>query len=166
MEKMTIIGVMGGGEGMAENVLVDAERLGELVAEKGWVLLNGGRKHGVMEASAKGASSRNGLTIGVLPYIDNRDNKLSSYIAVPIFTGMGIARNAINILSSDVVIACAGSTGTISEVAMALKNEKSVIFMGFDDKGLFRQGKYESLITIAATPEEAVQKAAEILGRQ
>ena len=41
---------------------------------------------------------------------------------------MGSARNYINVLTSDVIVACgAGGPGTASEIALALKSDKIVI---------------------------------------
>ncbi len=161
--KRTIIGVIGGGEASPETLTM-AERLGELIAEKGWVLLNGGRSAGVMDASARGAKRHGGLTVGILPTRDNRDRGTSEYIDIPIYTGMGDARNYVNILSSDVVIACPGQEGTISEIALALKNGKPVIFLGFEDKGLFRSGPHSKQVLEVSSPEEAVQRVEQILG--
>ena len=47
-------------------------------------------------------------------------------------TDMGNARNNINILSSDVIIACGMGTGTASEIALALKANKQVILLNND----------------------------------
>src|SRR5262245_3030037 len=83
-----------------------------------------------MEAVNRGAkdADRNALTIGVLP--DSDKKRLSDCVDVGIVTGMGSARNNINILSSDVVIACGhGGSGTASEIALALKSEKQVILL-------------------------------------
>ena len=41
--------------------------------------------------------------IGIMPSSDKKD--LSKYVDIPIITGMGSARNNINVLSSDVLIA-------------------------------------------------------------
>jgi len=46
---------------------------------------------------------------------------------------MGHARNAINILSSQVVIACGMGPGTASEVALALKSGKPTLLLKPDD---------------------------------
>ena len=54
MENPLIIGVMGGGMADPRDAKA-AYRLGSLIAEQGWILLNGGRNAGVMAASAKGA---------------------------------------------------------------------------------------------------------------
>ena len=45
---------------------------------------------------------------------------------------MGDARNAVNVLSSDVVVAMRGGAGTLSEVALALKAGRTVIALDFD----------------------------------
>jgi uncharacterized protein (TIGR00725 family) len=107
-----------------------ARALGREIAKNKWVLLSGGRDSGVMGAVNKGARKAKppGLTIGILPGDDK--SELSSGVDVGIVTGMGSARNNINILSSDVVIACGyGGAGTASEIALALKSKKSVILL-------------------------------------
>jgi uncharacterized protein (TIGR00725 family) len=161
MVKRTIIGVMGGGR-VSPEAADTAYRLGELVAAEGWVLLNGGRAAGVMEASARGAADRGGLTVGILP--DRTPEAASDAINLPICTGMGDARNCINVLSSDVVIACQGGGGTLSEVALALKNGKPVIALGFDAGGALAPWVREGLLVEAKTPEEAVAIARAFVG--
>lgn len=158
----TIIGVMGGGESAPESAVRDAYRLGELIAGAGWVLLCGGRGAGVMDAVARGAQSQGGLTIGVLPGKDTRG--ASAHLDIRIVTGMGSARNVINVLSSDVVIACGGGAGTLSEVALALKHARPVILLNFDPGGLLGEYRERGLLHDAATPEEAVQIARGLLG--
>jgi uncharacterized protein (TIGR00725 family) len=125
-----IIGVMGGGEDATEEACKHAYRLGQLVAERGWILLTGGRNIGVMDAAPAGAKSRGGLTIGILG--DKDTERASANCDICIVTGIGDARNNINVLSSDVVIACEGSLGTITEVSFALINNKPVILLDFD----------------------------------
>jgi len=93
-------------------------------------LLNGGRPSGVMESSARGAKENGGITVGILP-TDQADTA-SQHIDIPIVTGMGLARNVINILSSDIIVALPGSAGTISEIALALNHGKKVILFRFD----------------------------------
>jgi uncharacterized protein (TIGR00725 family) len=122
--------VIGSGENARREDEVTAFALGKKIAENKWVLLSGGRSSGVMEAVNRGAkdADRNALTIGILP--DSDKKRLSDCVDVGIVTGMGSARNNINILSSDVVIACGhGGSGTASEIALALKSEKQVILL-------------------------------------
>lgn len=152
-QRKPIIGVMGGGSA-SPRVLDHAHRLGALIAEKGWVLLNGGRNCGVMDASARGAREKGGLTVGILPDQDTR--QASVYIDIPIVTGMGSARNSINVLSSDVVVACSGGSGTLSEIALALKNGKVVILLDYPKSPLLDGLSREGTLHYADTPQRAV----------
>ena len=149
-----IVGVMGGGHVDARQEEL-AYRLGRLIAEQGWVLLNGGRQAGIMEASARGAFEAGGLTVGVLPDDDYRHQ--SPYIQIPILTGMGSARNYINALSSHALVACPGGAGTVSEVALALKHGRPVVLLDFDLRATFPAYAASGQLQWAATPEEAVK---------
>jgi uncharacterized protein (TIGR00725 family) len=95
-----------------------AYEVGFQVAKHGAILICGGGT-GVMEASAKGAKEADGITIGVLS--GESAAEANPYIDVPIVTGMGNARNVINILTSHAVIAIDGASGTLSEIALALR---------------------------------------------
>jgi uncharacterized protein (TIGR00725 family) len=121
-----VIGVMGAGE-PSPRCLTAARELGRLLAERGWVVLTGGRPAGVMAAASAGAKEVEGsLTVGILPGV----SQAGSDVDLAIFTGMGDARNVINVLSSDVVVACGvEGPGTLSEVALALKAEKTVVLL-------------------------------------
>jgi uncharacterized protein (TIGR00725 family) len=121
------IGVMGTGENATDSDRISAYELGKAIALQGWVLLTGGRNTGVMDAASRGAKSVNGLIIGILP--GNDTNDVSEAVDVAIVTGMGNARNSINVLSSDVIIACGTGAGTVSEIALALKANKPVILL-------------------------------------
>ena len=157
-----VVGVMGGSKATPP-VAKMAERLGELIAEQGWVLLNGGRNRGVMAASARGAKKAGGTVIGVLP--DTTAAKASPDLDFVVLTGMGDARNVINVLSSDVVIACPGSLGTLSEIVLALKHDKRVILLGFDLGPELDKCCKRGQLTSADTPEQAVEQAAVTLGK-
>ncbi len=158
--RKTIIGVMGGGQARGRD-LEAAHRLGGLIARQGWVLLNGGRAAGIMEASAKGAREQGGLTIGILP--DAQPGRASEYIDIPILTGIGDARNYVNVLSSDVVVACPGRAGTLSEIALALKNGRRVVLLNFDVGQAFDAYREEGLLFDVETPDEAIEKIEELL---
>jgi len=151
--KTLIVGVMGGGNVSPEEREM-AYHLGKRIAEKGWILLNGGRKAGIMDASAKGAFEARGLTLGILP--DDHYEQMSEYIRIPVLTGMGSARNAINVLSSHVVVACPGGSGTVSEVALALKNRRPVILFRFDMGNLFEEYEKKGLLFHADTLDQVI----------
>src|SRR6185295_18993766 len=122
------VGVMGAGDGASDADVRLAEALGERIAAEGWVLLTGGRDAGVMAAASRGAKRVAGsLTIRILP---SESGPVAPSVDVAVFTGMGNARNAINVLSSDVVVACGrGGPGTASEITHALKSGKPVVLL-------------------------------------
>ena len=153
MSKSIVVGVMGGASA-TEASWQAAYRLGTLIAEQGWILLNGGRNVGIMEASAKGAHDAGGITVGISP--DETDQAVSPFMQVPILTGMGRARNCINVLSSRIVVACPGGPGTLSEIALALKYRRPVILLDCDIGGLFGKYKKRGQLTQAKTPDDAI----------
>jgi uncharacterized protein (TIGR00725 family) len=125
-----IVGVMGPGETATPEQNEDAFALGSAIAKQGWVLLTGGRAFGVMESSMRGAAQYQGLTIGILP--GENAQASSPYAQIRIVTGMGSARNNINVLTSHVIVVCGMASGTASEVALALRANKRVIFIKQD----------------------------------
>lgn len=131
MMRKKIIGVMGPGNDATKEDQSCAYELGKAIAQQGWVLLTGGRNQGVMEAANQGAKAVDGLTLGVLPTADATG--ISDAVDLAIFTDMGNGRNNINVLSSEVVVACGMGMGTASEVALALKNGKPVILLNSSD---------------------------------
>lgn len=151
---------MGGGDAQPEDVTT-AYEVGRLIAQNDWILLNGGRNAGVMDASAKGAHEAGGLTIGILP--DDHRERASQYLDVGVVTGMGSARNNINVLSSDVVIACAGGAGTLSEIALALKAGRPVVVLSVDIGTSFSRFVEKRQLIMVSTPEEAISTTKELL---
>ena len=121
----TAVTVVGSGESSDPELLRTARQLGSAIAREGWVLVNGGRASGIMDASAEGAHAEKGLVIGILP--EDTGRAASKHIDVGVRTGMGNARNNINVLSGDVVISLKGGPGTLSEIALALKSGRVVI---------------------------------------
>ena len=127
MSHKTIISIVGPGEKASGNDIENAYQLGKALAVKGWVILTGGRDCGVMEAASKGAKEEGGTTVGILPTEKSRG--LSKYVDIPIFTGLGSARNNINVLSSRVVIGVGMGPGTASELSLAIKARKPIILL-------------------------------------
>lgn len=127
-----IIGVMGPGKGATKIDLELAYTIGALIAQESWALLTGGRNVGVMDAASKGAQEAGGITIGILP--DQDKNRMSTFVDIPVVTGMGSARNNINVLSSDVVIAIGLGAGTMSEIMLAIKCDKPIMLLNQTEK--------------------------------
>ena len=156
---------MRGGD-TAPSTLEAASRFGRLVAEAGWVVLTGGRPAGVMEAASAGAKSVPGsLTVGILP--SGPEGPASAMVDIAVFTGVGEARNAINVLSSDVVVACGvEGAGTASEVALALKLGRPTILLAAAGAAaaFFRTIAGGAPLYEAETPEAAVEMIQHRLG--
>ncbi len=104
-----------------------AFKVGEIVAGLGAVLACGGLD-GVMKAAARGAKSKDGLTIGILPGKDKKD--ANSYIDVALPTSIGYARNSIVACSADIIVALPGSHGTRSEISYGIVFGRPVIDLG------------------------------------
>jgi uncharacterized protein (TIGR00725 family) len=131
-ERRAVVGVMGAGEGASAEAVALAEALGERISARGWVLLTGGRPAGVMAAASRGAARVEGhLVVGVLPDEGNGDDRHNTAeLDLALFTGMGKARNVINVLSADVVVVCGGGgPGTASEAAHALNAGRPLILL-------------------------------------
>lgn len=161
-----VVGVMGPAKALKRD-LDNARVLGELIARRGWVVLTGGKDVGVMDAACEGAKRVGGsLTIGVLP---TAKDKVSRYVDVSIITEMGSGRNNINVLSSYVVVVCGlTGSGTVSEVALAVKAGKPVILVAASpaDVAFFRKLD-KRLVRAADSPEEAIELIMRLMdGRQ
>lgn len=150
-----MIGVMGPGEQATEADCRVAYELGLQIAAAGWILLTGGRDRGVMAAASRGAKSADGLTVGILPTADLEG--MSDAVDIPILTDMGHARNVINVLSSNVVIACGMGTGTASEIALALKTGKPVVLLNATEESQqFFKCLDPNRVWVAETVEAAI----------
>ena len=107
-----------------------AEQIGEMLARLGITVVTGGRG-GVMEAACRGAARSGSLTVGILPSSEMGD--ANNWCSVVIPTGLGHARNAVNVLAGDFVIALGSSAGTLSEVCFAWISGKPILTVkGFD----------------------------------
>lgn len=156
-----IVGVMGGAD-ITPTEFQLAYDLGWQIAQAGWIVLTGGRAVGVMNAASRGAKAAGGLTIGILPGTDY--GGMSEAVDIAIVTGMGDARNAINVLSSQVIIACGGGAGTLSEIALAVKAGKPVILLQSSESGQSTalrdlvQGLNPTLVHVVNTVPRAIDR--------
>lgn len=151
-----IIGVFGAG-----NVTgADAEyklgfSVGRQLAQRGIMVLTGGL-NGIMTAASKGAKEAGGVTLGILPGT-RKTSPANPYVDIAIYTGMGEARNVINVKSCHAAIAIGGEYGTLSEIALALKGGCPVILL--NSWSLEPHSKLKPNWHIAATAEQAVEMA-------
>lgn len=152
-EPKVLIGVAGAGacDTATERV---AEQVGRAIAARGAGLVCGGRG-GVMAAACRGARESGGLTVGILPGDDA--GEANPWVAIPIPTGMGEARNCILVRSARCLVAIGGEYGTLSEVAFALKLGVPVV--GLRSWELTLPGGGRAPIHPADDPEAAVDLA-------
>jgi uncharacterized protein (TIGR00725 family) len=132
--------------------LANAREIGRLLAGRGAAVLCGGYS-GVMAAVAEGAASAGGLVVGILSGRDRTGANPSLTIAIP--TGLAEARNAIITLAGDAIVVVGGSWGTLSELALAMRQGKKVVQIGgwrlADTDGSPIQG-----VIYAQTPAEVI----------
>lgn len=160
----TIVGVMGPGNQATPAAIKTAYGLGKAIAQAGWVLLTGGRNTGVMDAACRGAKAAQGLTIGILPSDHRAD--MSSAVDIPIVTGMGHGRNIINVLTSHALITCGDGWGTASEIALAFKAGRPVLFIETGPASLaFWQSFTDSPLTVAQNVDQAIALVSAYLER-
>jgi len=119
-----VLGVFGGSVSSLEEEMV-AERVGTTAARCGWVVLTGGGP-GVMAAASRGAVEAGGLTMAILPNAHPGGGYPNPWVHLPVFTGVGSARNNFNVLTASLCVAIGGGAGTLSEIALALKNSVPV----------------------------------------
>ena len=151
-----IIGIMGP-EKATEEQMLNAYELGKYCAEQGYAILTGGRRIGVMNEALRGAKEKEGLTIGIMPTDDKAE--YSDYIDIPIVTTYRSGRQIIEILSSDIIIACGISAGTSSEISLAIKPGKPIILVGMNDvtNDFYRQIVPDNQLNIVKEYKEAIQ---------
>ena len=142
------VGVIGGARPERKFRKIAFE-VGQLIAEKGAILICGGLS-GVMEEAARGTKKAGGLSVGILP--GNTPKDANPHIDIAVATGMGYSRNHLVVMNADVLIAIDGEYGTLSEIAYGCVHRKKVIGIGTWD--------IEGVIPVE-TAEEAVDKALE-----
>lgn len=123
----TLIAVIGSSKADKEALRVAFETGGEIM-RAGYSMICGGLS-GVMEAACRGAEQvagpDSGRIIGILPGRSKLDSNRYVDIAIP--TGIGYTRNCIVACACDGVIAIAGGSGTLSELAMAWQYGKPIV---------------------------------------
>jgi len=137
--RLQIVGVMGSGISAHSE---RASQLGRWLAGRGVHLLTGGGG-GVMASVSKAfyeSEGRSGSVIGIIPCQEDSVHPKPGYpnpwIEIPIYTHLPLSgtrgteplsRNHINILTSDVIVALPGGSGTASEAALAVAYHRPVV---------------------------------------
>jgi uncharacterized protein (TIGR00725 family) len=146
IKKMIRIGVIGGGKPDIKSRQI-AFKVGQLIAEKGAILICGGLS-GVMEEASRGAKQAGGMTIGILP--GNSPQDANPHIDVAIATGLGYGRNSLVAMNSDVIIAVNGQFGTLTEIAYGSIYGKKIVGLGtWDIEGVIKAESAEEAVNLA-----------------
>jgi hypothetical protein len=148
------VSVIGASRASAE-LAAKAEELGELLAERGLIVVCGGRE-GVMAAVARGVKRGGGISIGILPENDRR--RAAADLTYTVCSAIGHARNLSVVASGDAVIAVGGAWGTLSEIGLARSLGRPVVLL---DTWRIEQPEGGELdgVRRASTPAEAVEVA-------
>jgi uncharacterized protein (TIGR00725 family) len=165
------VGVMGSAADVqyGDDVALAAERVGELLAKRGAIVVYGAEKDcdSLSTAAARGAKRADGLTVGVTygrgKDIWDKDGNTDVVIVSGLERGGG--REFVLISSCDAVIAISGGSGTCTELAMAYQLDIPMValagFGGWADRlaGEYFDARERRKVLRAATPEEAVELA-------
>jgi uncharacterized protein (TIGR00725 family) len=150
MTRVPYVAVVGPGDASPQE-LQSAEDVGAGLAARGVVVVTGGLG-GVMEAACRGARSRRGRTVGILPGEDR--GAANGWVEIAIATGLGELRNGLVVRAADALVAVGGGHGTLSEVALALKLRRPVVGLGtWEVHG----------VEHVSTPEEAIDRISALL---
>jgi uncharacterized protein (TIGR00725 family) len=128
----TLIGVIGNddrdvGEAIPPSALQAAEMVGAAIASHGAILVSGGRG-GIMEAASRGAKTKGGLVVGLLP--GESKSEANPFVTIPIATGLGRMRNTILVRACDAIVMIGGGVGTLSEAILTYGSKPLVVLEG------------------------------------
>jgi uncharacterized protein (TIGR00725 family) len=145
-----------------------AEKIGELIARSGNVIVYGAEKDygSLSTAAAKGAKKFNGLTVGVT-YGKGKEIFDENNTDIVIVTGIerGGGREFILVNSCDAIIAISGGSGTLTELAIAYQSDIPMVVLkntgGWSDRlaDSFFDNRKRRMIIGANSAEEAVALA-------
>lgn len=165
------IGVMGSAADLkySDEIQKIAERLGEIIAEKGHIVIYGAEKDydSLSTAAARGAKRKGGITVGVTygkgMDIWDKENNTDIIIATGLERGGG--REFVLVNSCDAIIAVSGGSGTLTEVAIAYQSNIPMVVIkntgGWSEKlaDTYIDGRERRKTLGAETPEEAIEVA-------
>lgn len=144
-----------------------AEKIGELIAKKGGVLIFGAEKDvdSLSTAASRGAKKVGGFTIGVTYGKGKKVIERDADVIIASGLERGGGRELTLVLSCDVIIALSGGSGTLTEIAVAYQADIPIIVMqgmgGWAGKleNQFLDARERRKAIAAYTPEEAVELA-------
>ena len=175
-----VVAVFGGSRPVANSAEYrEAYAIGKLLAECGFVVMNGGYA-GTMEASARGARESGGRTIGV---ISGEFNWLTPniYLDETVARDDLFARIREMHARADGFIVLKGSMGTLAELALVwnlskvdARHRKPIILVGIGWQNVLQSWRENLAVTdeelallhVEAQPEDAVEYLARTLRKE
>ncbi len=159
-----IIGIIGSSAPLCTDEMYNFTKdLAFQLAQKGYSIVCGGLG-GVMEAAARGVKQANNHLANSLCIIpQSTPNHANQYCDYIIPTGMDRARNMLIINTAQILIAIGGGAGTLSEIALAWQQGKTIIavtkFGGWSQKlaGQTLDNKTKAKIIPAASDSQVIQ---------
>jgi len=166
-------------ERVARAHLAVAEELGARIAERGWDLVWGGGRYGLMGAVSRGARARGGRTIGVIlqQFIDKNVHCEAAHEMSSV-ADMRARKRGLD-EAGDAFVALPGGLGTLEEILEILSfkqlgfHGKPVVFLdafgywqpllAMLEKGFaegFIQDHFRGIYTVARDPEAAIEQIA------
>ncbi|MCA8965987.1 MAG: TIGR00730 family Rossman fold protein [Planctomycetes bacterium] len=164
---------------------VVAEALGRCIAERGWDLVWGGGRYGLMGAVSRGARAAGGRTIGVIlqQFVDKNVHCEQAHSMQTVHDMRSRKRGLDE--SGDAYVALPGGLGTLEELLEILSfkqlglHDKPVVvldalgywgpLLAMLEKGFaegFIQPHFRGIYEVAATAEEAVERIAQATRRR
>ncbi len=155
-------------DGPGTDAYETAYQIAGAMAQAGLVILCGGRT-GVMEAACKGAHDAGGLSIGILPSMD--ESTANPYASVILTTDLGkaqnpvvrepveVSRNRVIASAASCLVAIGGGEGTANEIKFALQFGKHVFGLcNAPEPEPGRQKESAGLYLPMANLEEAIRE--------
>ena len=146
-----------------------AEQVGELLAQKGAIVVYGAEKDydSLSTAAARGAKRAGGLTVGVTYGRGKEIWDKEETTDVIVVTGLerGGGREFVLVNSCDAIIIISGGSGTLTETAIAYQMNIPIVALtgsgGWADKlaNSYLDTRKRLLIVETKTPAEAAEKA-------
>ncbi|MFX1349591.1 MAG: TIGR00725 family protein [Promethearchaeota archaeon] len=143
--------------------------IGRKLAQNKYIVACGGLS-GVMEAVCRGAKEENGITIGIIPYVEK--SKANKYVDLVIPCPFSQARNIVVVLCGDVCLAISGKAGTLSEICFAWIYQKPIIALtsvkGWSSRIANQKlddRRYDMIYGVE-TPQKAIDKINELISRK
>ena len=144
-----MLAIVGPGDTEDAGLLEAAAEVGRLAARAGYDVVTGGLG-GVMAAASRGAHEAGARVVGVLPGDDPRT--ANEWVDEALATGLGQGRNVTLVELADAVVGVGGSWGTLSEIALARRLGKPVVWL----HGWTIGGPGDPVVA-AATPRDAIR---------